>query len=356
MDEGEREEQSGAKGRAKGGRARAERLSPAERREIARRAAGSRWHHDVSAAVSGSPDQPLRIGDAEIECYVLDDGTRVLTQASFLRALGRHPKANTRREGGDTPIPPILQSKALSSFITDDILDKARPITFRPPAGGRAYGYNAELLPVVCEIYLRARDEGVLDRQQEHVAERAEILIRGLARVGIIALVDEATGYQDVRARQELQKILEAYVQEQFRPWLRAFPDEFFRETYRIHGWEFRPGQTRRNPGVGKLIKHYIYGQLPQGVLAELERLNPRNEKWNRPRKHHQHLTESTGNVHLDRQINAVITLMKISRNRAEFDEYFERAFPPPQQKLPLEIDVYEASKESRKNSAEASS
>ena len=151
MDDGEHEEQSAVKGRAKGGRARAARLSPAERSEIARRAAGSRWHTDMSATICGSPEQPLRIGDAEIECYVLDDGTRVLTQASFLRALGRHPKANTRREGGDTPIPPILQSKALSSFITDDILDKARPITFRTPAGGRAYGYNAELLPVVCE-------------------------------------------------------------------------------------------------------------------------------------------------------------------------------------------------------------
>lgn len=357
MDDSEHEEQSGAKGRAKGGRARAARLSPAERSEIARRAAGSRWHSDVSAAISGSPEQPVRIGDAEIECYVLEDGTRVLTQASFLRALGRHPKANTRREGGgDTPIPPILQSKALSSFITDDILVKAWPILFRTPAGARAYGYNAELLPVVCEIYLKARDEGVLDRQQEHVAERAEIIIRGLARVGIIALVDEATGYQEVRARQELQMILEAYVQEQFRPWLRTFPDEFFRETYRIHGWEFKPGQTKCNPGVGKLIKHYIYGQLPQGVLAELERLNPRNEKWNRPRKHHQYLTESTGNVHLDRQINAVITLMKISGSRAEFDEYFERAFPPPQQKLPLEIDMREAVKKSGKNSAETPS
>ena len=183
---------------AKGGRrARAARLSPAERRDIARRAARSRWHGDVSETICGSPDQPLRIGDAEIECYVLDDGTRVLTQASFLRALGRHPKANTRREGGNTPVPPILQSKALSSFVTEDILDKARPITFRYPAGGRAYGYNAELLPVVCEIYLQARDAGVLDRQQEHVAKRAEILIRGLARVGIIALVDEATGYQE---------------------------------------------------------------------------------------------------------------------------------------------------------------
>src|SRR5487761_1101099 len=56
--------------------------------------------------------------------------------------------------------------------------------------------------------------------------------------------------------------------------------------------------------------------QLPEGVLAELERLNLKNARGNRHRKHHQHLTESTGNVHLDRQINTVITLMKISRNR----------------------------------------
>ncbi len=92
----------------------------------------------MSEAVCGSPEQPLRIGDTEIECYVLDDGTRVLTQATFLTALGRHPKANTRREGGDTPIPPILQSKALSSFITPDILDRARPITFRTGGGRRS--------------------------------------------------------------------------------------------------------------------------------------------------------------------------------------------------------------------------
>jgi len=239
----------------------------------------------------------------------------------------------------------------LRPFISHELMDMYEPIDYRHVgSSGRSLGYMAEIMPMVCEVYLDARREGVLLKNQERAAMAAETLIRGLARVGIIALVDEATGYQEVRARHELEKILELYVQEQFRPWLRAFPDEFFREVYRMQGWEFKPGQTRRNPGVGKLIKHYVYGQLPQGVLAELERLNPRNEKWNRPRKHHQHLTESTGNVHPDRQINAVITLMKVSRNRAEFEELFERAFPPAQPKLPLIIDVYEASKDHEKS------
>jgi hypothetical protein len=99
-------------------------------------------------------------------------------------------------------------------------------------------------------------------------------------------------------------------------------------------------GQTQRTPHVGKLIKHYIYEQLPQGVLAELERLNPKNHKGKRPRKRHLHLTSTIGNVHLDRQINTVITLMKISHNRAEFEEFFDRAFPGPQMKLPLAVEI----------------
>ncbi|MGH4001773.1 MAG: P63C domain-containing protein [Pseudonocardiaceae bacterium] len=195
---------------------------------------------------------------------------------------------------------------------------------------------------MVCEVYLDARNENVLLPAQQGAAKAAEILIRGLARVGIVALVDEATGYQEVRARQELQKILEAYVQAEFRPWVRKFPDEFFRQIYRLQGWEFRPGTSKRTPQVGKLIKHYVYEQLPDGVLEELERVNPPNDKGHRPRKHHQHLTETTGNTHLDRQISTVTTLMRIARDRQEFEDLFERAFPPPQTKLPLVIEVSE--------------
>ncbi len=342
----------GKLGGSKGGRARAERLTPAERSAAAREAAEARWGRMVADATH---EGVLVIGDMHLECAVLEDKTRVINQGTMLQALGRAPTMGRRERTEGRP--PFLSAANLRPFISRELMDSYEPVQYRHVgSSGRSLGYRAEILPMVCEVYLDAREEGVLLKSQADAAKAAETLIRGLARVGIIALIDEATGYQEVRARQELQKILEAYVHEQFRPWLRAFPDEFFRETYRIHGWEFKPGQTRRNPGVGKLIKHYIYGQLPQGVLAELERLNPRNEKWNRPRKHHQHLTESTGNVHLDRQINAVITLMKISQNRAEFEEYFERAFPPPQQKLPLVINVREAIKESGKNSEGPSS
>jgi hypothetical protein len=282
----------------------------------------------VSAAICGSPEQPLRIGDAEIECYVLDDGTRVLTQASFLRALGRHPKANTRREGGDTPVPPILQSKALSSFITEDILDKARPITFLPPTGGRAYGYNAELLPVVCEIYLKARDEGVLDRQQEHVARRAEILIRGLARVGIIALVDEATGYQEVRAKKALAEILEAYIDKELRAWVQTFPDDFYRQIFRLRGLDYPRSRVKRPQYFGLITNDIVYKRLAPGVLDELKRVQLKDDEGRPKHKLFQRLTTNVGYPKLREHLGSVVTLMKLSKDWADFQNKLDQIHP----------------------------
>jgi hypothetical protein len=326
----------GKLGGRKGGTARAARMSPSERSFAARQAAEARWGRAIADATH---EGELVIGDMRIECAVLDDGTRVLSQGTVLAALGRAPTMG-RRDITER-MPPFLSAANLRNFISSDLIEKYEPVKYRRPGNaGRSVGYRADILPMVCEVDLDARHEGVLQRNQLATAHAAEILIRGLARVGIIALVDEATGYQEVRAREELQRILEAYVQAEFRPWVRMFPDEFFREIYRLQGWEFRPGTSRRTPHVGKLIKHYIYEQLPEGVLAELERVNPKNDKGNRPRKHHQHLTSTTGNAHLDKQISTVTTLMRIARSRPEFEELFDRAFPPPQLRLPLVIEI----------------
>lgn len=152
--------------------------------------------------------------------------------------------------------------------------------------------------------------------------------------------MDEATGYQETRARDELQVILEKYVHEEFRKWVSTFPDEFFAQIYRLQGWEFKPGTSKRTPLVGKLVNKYIYDQLPPGVHEELRRVNPKTEKGYRKRKHHQHLTADTGHVHLDRQISTVTTLMRIAKDKRDFEDLFERAFPPAQGRLPLIIEV----------------
>ena len=313
-------------GRARGGVARARKLTAEQRSAISKRAASARWA-DMSVAICGSPEQPLRIGDLEIECYVLDDGTRVLTQASFLESLGRHRRANTRREG-EEQLPPILQGKAINPFIPSDVRKKSRPITFRLPTGGRASGYNAELLPAVCDIYLAARDAGALPHNQMHVARQAEILVRGLARVGIIALVDEATGYQEIRTRDALAKILEAYVAEELQPWVKTFPEGYYREMFRLRGLEYPRSAVQRPAYFGHLTNDVVYKRLAPGVLEELKRQTPRDSKGRLKDRLHQRLTTDLGHPKLREHLASVVTLMKLSEDWDDFKDKIDRIHP----------------------------
>ena len=223
-------------GKAKGGKARANKLSSSRRSEIARKAAASRWADLPIAVCATSEEHPLRIAHVELECYVLENGTRLLSQAGFLSALGRHRKANVRRERA----PAILQGKAIRPFISEETLNKSAPIAFRTPHGSRASGYRAQLLPEVCEVYLKARDANALPSNQLHVARQADILMRGLAHVGIIALVDEATGYQDVRAKSALSVILERFIAQELQAWVRTFPEDYYEGMFRLRGCNTR--------------------------------------------------------------------------------------------------------------------
>lgn len=330
----------GESARSRGGVARAQRLSPERRSEISRRAADARWRAPLVKAVCGSPEQPLRVGNASIECYVLEDGTRVLSQGEFLEALGRHRKANVRREDGEEQIPAILQGKALRPFISDEILEKSRPIIFQPPAGGRASGYRAELLPAVCEVYLKAREANVLLPQQQHVARQAEILVRALAHVGIIALVDEATGYQDLRAKNALAKILEEFVAKELKAWVHTFPEDFYRQLFRLRDLDYPTGTVKRPQYFGLLTTDIVYKRLAPGVAAELKKVTPRSETTGRLKhKLFQRLTTNVGYPKLREHLGSVVTIMKLSNDWRDFAGKLDMLHPRFGDTLMLPLD-----------------
>ncbi|TFD09836.1 hypothetical protein E3T26_14515 [Cryobacterium sp. TMT1-21] len=311
---------------SKGGRARAEKLTPAQRSAIAKQAATARWQKNVPAATH---DGVLDLSGTRLICAVLADGTRLIRQGDIMDALGRD--SSTGRRESRNELPPFLASANLLPFITKDLREHLHPIEFR--IGGQRFlstGFDATILPEICDVYLAARaDPDVrLTKKQLEYAGNAETLMRSLAKVGIVALVDEATGYQNVRERQELQRLLAEYVEESFRPWVKRFPEEFFTQVMRIYGHEHAMKGNRRPQFIGRFINEYVYRRFPEGVLDELQRLNPVNEAGSRSRSHHQHLTQGTGNVHLDRQIVTVVTLMSISRNAQEFKDFFATRFP----------------------------
>jgi len=182
--------------KAKGGRARAKALPPARRAQIAKTAADARWRQlgTLPKVTHGDPNHPLRIANTEIACYVLETGQRVISQRSLQTGVGMS------EAGGAKRLLRILGTFQDKGIDCNDLTSRiTAPIVFRDPNGAIAHGYDATALTDLCNAILAARQAGILANNQNHLATQCEILIRSLANVGIIALVDEATGYQEVR-------------------------------------------------------------------------------------------------------------------------------------------------------------
>lgn len=189
----------------------------------------------------------------------------------------------------------------------------------------------------MCEVYLRAREDKVLLKTQLNFAQVCEVLVRGLAIVGIVALVDEATGYQYERNKDELYKILEAYIAKELLPWTKRFPDEFYKEMFRLRGWSVNPISASKGPRyAGQLTNELVYERLPPGVLEQLKQVNPSDDNGQRRHRHHQFLTDKIGNPHLEKHVASVTVLMRVSRDWPAFDALFKRAFPVLGDQLPL--------------------
>lgn len=323
---------------SKGGKARADKLSSEERREIASQAAKARWS-EAASLPKATHMGTLRIGDAEIPCAVLSDGTRLLTQAGFLGALGRSTKPKGRSQQATDGLPPFLATRSLKPLINNEIIEATVPIAFITTTGGKALGYKAELLPRVCDLFMEAKNQGLLTAQQMSIAESSEMLVRALAKIGIVALVDEATGFQLDRDRDELHRLLSVYLSEERLAWAKRFPDEFYRQVYRLKGWRWPVGKAK-TPYLGHITNDVVYERLPEGVLPKLRELNPTQEESKRRKfKHHQFLSEEVGQPDLRDHILQILPIMKISKDWRTFKRHLDVAFPKSGTQFELEIE-----------------
>jgi hypothetical protein len=329
---------------AKGGKARAKSLSAERRKEIAQQAIEARWEKEgkrkgVPAVVCGSPDQPLRIGDIEIPCYVLDDERRVLVQGGMMTAMDMSQGTASKQAQGDR-LAKFVGTKSLNPFVSKDLSDViTNPIKFKV-GGTVAYGYEATVLADLCDSVLEARRDGKLNYQQEHIADRCEILVRSFAKVGIVALVDEATGYQYVRQRDALEELLQEILSDELRRWVRTFPPAYFKELCRLRHVQYR-GDMKLPQYFGHLTNDIVYSRLAPRVLEALKEKTPRNSKGNRPNKFFQWLSEGLGHPKLLQHLGTVIGLMKISPDWDTFKSHLDQV-APVYEDLPLlaELDT----------------
>ena len=265
--------------------------------------------------------------DIEIDCYVTSDQMRLLSLRGTARAMNL-------KGGGSGGLLRNLKSKWIQPYLSDqlkewilgaetDSIDRISGIK-----GPAFIPFEASLFVDVCKAYVRAKSDDVLNDSQSEIADRLLGIMSAFAKVGIIAIVDEITGYQEERQKDELQQILAKYISSEYLEWTKRFPDEFYKQMFRLRGWGHFPGAGQKMPQVvGKYTNQLVYKQLPDGVLEELKNRTPRNEKGRHVVKLHQSLSSETGVKHLDRHLVSVITLMKVSETWDDFMYLFDKSY-----------------------------
>jgi hypothetical protein len=326
-----------AKGRSKGGKATAAKMTPTQRTERALKAVAAREaKKQLPQATHGSADHPLRIGDIEIPCYVLEDGRRVLAQRGLQSGIGLSEGGG---KDGARKIATLMARLEEKGIDIKDLVARANsPIQFIPPHGGNpADGYDATILPDVCAVLIAADQAGKLDARLRRLAQRAGILQHGFATLGIVALVDEATGYQKDRARDALAKILEAFVAKELQPWVKTFDSDYYEQMFRLRGLPYPPETNNLRPQYfGKLTNDIVYRRLAPGVLDALKEEARKSEKKSRL---HQHLTAGYGRQELLKHLGSVVTLMKLSNTWADFLRNLNKIAPRYGDTIPIDLE-----------------
>lgn len=235
-------------------------------------------------SVTGAPKAThwgeLPIGDAVIPAYVLDNGTRVFSLKGVVVGL-------IGTDGGQ--LPEYLKVRALRDFLPEDLKpaeDGTIPALCRFDIGGEghfqyAIGFPVERFMDLCAAYtsalqrhLNADEEFSLTPRQIDIAKRAIAFQMACAKVGIIAMVDEVTGYQYDRAEDALRLKLNLFLTEEMRKWEKTFPDQLWVEFGRLTKWQ---GPVHSRPKYwGKLVMELIYGYLDPDVAKWLKENAPK--------------------------------------------------------------------------------
>lgn len=283
----------------------------------------------ILKATHGSDKTPLKIGDLALPCYVLEDGTAVLSSRAVQIAIGFPPTASGLSLGK------MINNTRLKNYVSPELkLALENPIKFkRLGAGGTApltHGYEATILIDVCYILIDAKNKGVRLTDKEKVLEKqAQIVVRAFSKTGIIAVIYNVTGYQDQVVMGALNDLLNRLLLDEAKKYVLTFPIEFYKQIFRLNQWEWKPENAQKKPSViGNWTKDLIYKRMAPNLLKELERRNPKNEKGYREHKHFQFLTDEVGEPKLREFFGGLLALARANTTWRKFYDMVERAFP----------------------------
>jgi hypothetical protein len=314
-------------GAAKGGEARAQKLSGERRREIARAAIQARWERAGKSPLPQATHKGNFKNDfgIDVDCYVLNDESRtaVISQRGMGTAL--------RLGEGGSGLPRFVAGKKISQALGVELLEKiSNPLVFKgPPVGGNMppmgpiYGYDVTILIDVCKAIATAESGGKLLKSQANIVRQAHVILNASAKAGIKGLVYALAGYD--ATREEVITAFKLYVREEAREYEKEFPDQLYKEWYRLYQL---PKPERNKPWKFKhLTLDQVYRPLAKsnGKILELTKIQRENSnaRW---KKLHQFLSE-IGVKALRTQLGQLLGIARISKSSHEYEKHFQALF-----------------------------
>jgi hypothetical protein len=269
----------------------------------------------------------LPIGENELPCYVLNDGRRVISRTGATTSL-------TGRRGGD--LESYISVGALQGYLPPDFTDHMIEFTLQGVTNRTVRGITAESFCDLCTAYVRALDDGALqsDRQRE-IAAHAGIFLAASAKVGLLALIDEATGYQYDRAEDALRFKLKIFLEDEMRKWEKTFPDQLWTEFGRLTG---RKGATnsQRPRYWGKLVMELVYGYLDADVAQWLKDNAPKPQHG---QNYHQWLSSQYGLKKLTEHLWMLIGMAAACQSMPELRQKMAERFGRHQVQFTLFVE-----------------
>jgi len=247
----------------------------------------------------------LSLGLQNVDCYVLDTEQRVISMRATVKAIAND-------DNGD--LSKYIGVRTLQPYISQDLINN-QLIEFTIPGNPtKSKGITAETFLEICSAYVKALTSGEpLTPKQHDIAVNCSILLSACAKTGLIALIDEATGYQYLREENALQVKIRAFISEELRNWEKTFPDELWEEFGRLTNWQ---GSLQQRPKYwGKLVLELIYDAMDPDVARYLKDNKP---KPIHGRNYHQWLSEDLGVRSLTVHINQVIGIAKTCKDMDE--------------------------------------
>ena len=283
------------------------------------------------------------MGDLPLNGFTLTaavvNGDRLFSERSLATAFGIKGGGaywSRKKIDNSAVLPEYLSANYLKDYITIELrkkLDSAE--NYISLSGVRSRGVDVTILADICDVYITAKKAldkaGKINENLNLISENAYGMLKAFSKVGIIALVDEATGYQKVREKTALQQFLEKFLLEEKGKLIQTYPDDFFEAIFNMKGYTWLNVNNGKKPQwIGHIINDVVYSRIAPKVLDMLREKSPvLNKKGYRKSKFTQWIDPTYGHTKLKEHLNFVTLLAKASGyNWASFKILLDKSLP----------------------------